>query len=238
MKFNAIFTAVTVFCSVSAALPAVPGAAEESTAISRRSVEDQSNVILRDTIPGAGLEARNNQGVRVFWRRQGNKMIIRVIGVLTPGWRQAGGIVDALQSVPEVATAISSTVRSGLINGANGVHGVIAWVYGTFTPTFTNAGQDSSVGVDIATTSALSNIPNDQILNNVVQLLQSWGLNVPHPQEDTNLQLPQKRDLAALEARGLSNGAQQFCVSPNTEILKVIGNGNPSRSLWYTTPCP
>ncbi|KAI1374435.1 hypothetical protein F4677DRAFT_461473 [Hypoxylon crocopeplum] len=236
MKVNAIFGTVAVFCGVSAALPAMP-ASEQSTAISRSSAEDIGLTSRINVVPQE-LETRNNQQVRVFWRRQGTKMIIRVVGLLTPGWRSAGGIIDSLQSVPEVSTAISSTIRSGLINGANGIQGAIAWVYGTFTPTYTNVGQDSSVGVDIGTTSALSNIADQQILNNVVQLLQSYGLNVPAPQQDDSLNLPQKRDLDALNARQLSNGAQQFCQSPNTEILQVFGNGNPSTSLSYGTACP
>ncbi|KAI1770328.1 hypothetical protein F4818DRAFT_433075 [Hypoxylon cercidicola] len=266
MKFNVIYTAVAIFCGMSAALPAVSNSVGEETSIAERFPNDDSGLTTDGLVLTPELEPRNNQQLQIFWRRQGPKMIIRVVGLLTPGWAAAGGIVGSLQSVPEVSAAISATIRSGLIkyvshrsrdtsghpqalayevitdcciySGANGIHGVIAWVYGTFTPTYTFNGGDSSVGVDIATTSALGNIPDQQILNNVVQLLQSWGFNVPTPQQDNSLGLPQKRHLAALNARQLSNGAQQFCLNPNTEILKVIGNGKASTSLTHGTACP
>ncbi|KAI4862499.1 hypothetical protein F4820DRAFT_463589 [Hypoxylon rubiginosum] len=219
-------------------MPAIPSSTGKETSIAQRSLEDESGLpSTDDLVLTPGLETRNNQQLRILWRRQGTKMIIRVVGLLTPHWAAAGGVVDSLHSVSDVSTALSSTIRSGLINGANGIHGVIAWVHGTFTPTYTSVGSDSSIGVDIATTSALGNIPDQQILNNVVQLLQSWGLNVPAPQQDNSLGLPQKRDLA-LNTRQLSNALQQWCLSPNTEILKVIGNGNPSTSLSYATACP
>ncbi|XXG95370.1 hypothetical protein Hte_001632 [Hypoxylon texense] len=238
MRFNVVYAAVAVFCGVSAALPTVPNGTGPETSVAQRSLEDESGPISKDDLVLAPeLETRNNQQLRILWRRQGHRMIIRVVGVLTPHWAAAGGVVDSLQSVSDVSTALSSTIRTGLINGANGIHGVIAWVHGTFTPTYTNAGADSSVGVDIATTSALSNIPDQQILNNVVQLLQSWGLNVPAPQQDNSLGLPQKRHVA-LNSRQLSNSLQQWCQSPNTEIFKVIGSGNPSTSLSYATACP
>lgn len=245
-------------------MPAIPSSTGKETSIAQRSLEDESGLpSTDDLVLTPGLETRNNQQLRILWRRQGTKMIIRVVGLLTPHWAAAGGVVDSLHSVSDVSTALSSTIRSGLIkyalsshspsdvgrlpswplliccihSGANGIHGVIAWVHGTFTPTYTSVGSDSSIGVDIATTSALGNIPDQQILNNVVQLLQSWGLNVPAPQQDNSLGLPQKRDLA-LNTRQLSNALQQWCLSPNTEILKVIGNGNPSTSLSYATACP